>query len=164
MQRRVATELGHRKAHGATRLFSSLLEKGKDCEGVKPPLSLWVLHGMLQPAPSPSGHRALLRCRLHDTDYTGSARPSNCDKVKPFFAFEQDIRRAIYTTNAIEALNRQIWKAIKTRGQFPNDQAAFKVIYLALDRASKRWTMPIKRWGQTLQQFAIHFPDRGILK
>ena len=87
----------------------------------------------------------------------------NWDKVKPFFAFEEDIRRAIYTTNAIEALNRQIRKAIKTRGQLPNDQAAVKVIYLALDRASKKWTMPIKKWGQTLQQFAIHFPDRGIL-
>ena len=88
----------------------------------------------------------------------------NWDKVKPFFAFEEDIRRAIYTTNAIEALNRQIRKAIKTRGQFPSDQAALKVIYLALDRASKKWTMPIKKWGQTLQQFAIHFPDRGILE
>lgn len=88
----------------------------------------------------------------------------NWEKVKPFFAFEADIRRAIYTTNAIESLNRQIRKAIKTRGQFPTDQAALKVVYLALDRASKKWTMPIKKWGQTLQQFEIHFPGRVILQ
>ncbi|HNH48591.1 MAG TPA: IS256 family transposase, partial [Myxococcota bacterium] len=87
----------------------------------------------------------------------------NWEKVKPFFAFEADIRRAIYTTNAIESLNRQLRKALKVRGQFPNDQAALKVVYLALDRASKKWTMPIKKWGQTLQQFAIYFPGRVIL-
>lgn len=87
----------------------------------------------------------------------------NWEKVKPFFAFEPEIRRAIYTTNAIESMNRQIRKAVKTRGMFPNDQAALKVVYLSLDRASKKWTMPIKKWGQALQQFAIHFEGRVTL-
>lgn len=101
-----------------------------------------------------------------DAKYPSISRSwlENWEKVKPFFAFEADIRRAIYTTNAIESLNRQIRKAVKTRGQFPTDQAALKVVYLALERASKKWTMPIKKWGQTLQQFAIHFPGRVILQ
>lgn len=77
-----------------------------------------------------------------------------------FLAYPDFIRKAIYTTNAIEAINRQIRKVIKTKGLFPNDQAAIKLIFLALQNASKKWTMPIREWKQALAQFSILFPDR----
>jgi len=85
---------------------------------------------------------------------------SNWERVVPFLAFPADIRRVIYTTNAIESLNRQIRKVLKNRGHFPSDQAAMKLLYLALDKASEKWTMPIARWGPALNQFAIHFEGR----
>lgn len=81
-------------------------------------------------------------------------------QVVPFFAFGPDIRRAIYTTNAIEALNRQLRKVLKTKGHFPTDQAAIKLLWLGLERASRRWTYPVKQWDLALQQLALHFPDR----
>ncbi len=80
--------------------------------------------------------------------------------VVPFFKFPDDIRRAIYTTNAIESINASIRHITKNRTLFPSDEAVFKLLYLALDNASKKWTMPIKHWKQALQQFAIYFPDR----
>ncbi len=78
----------------------------------------------------------------------------------PFLDFSEEIRRAIYTTNAIESLNRQLRKVLKTRGHFPNDDAAKKLIYLGLMNAQKKWTMPIRDWGKALNQFAIHFEGR----
>lgn len=78
----------------------------------------------------------------------------------PFLDFPEDIRRAIYTTNAIESLNRQLRKVLKTRGHFPNDEAAKKLIYLGLMNAQKKWKMPIREWGKALNQFAIHFEGR----
>jgi putative transposase len=87
----------------------------------------------------------------------------NWERVCPFFAFPKDIRKAIYTTNAIEALNRQLRKALKPKGHFPNDDAVYKVLYLALIQAEKKWTMPIKRWDLALQQFDIHFSGRLAL-
>jgi putative transposase len=80
--------------------------------------------------------------------------------IIPFLAYPDFIRKAIYTTNAIEAANRQIRKVIKTKGLFPNDQAALKLIFLALQNASKKWTMPIREWKQALAQFSILFHDR----
>ena len=80
--------------------------------------------------------------------------------IIPFLAYPDFIRRAIYTTNAIEAANRQIRKVIKTKGLFPNDQAALKLVFLALQNASKKWTMPIREWKQALAQFSILFHDR----
>ena len=88
---------------------------------------------------------------------------SRWELVTPFFAFSPDIRRAIYTTNVIEAVNRQLRKVLKPKGHFPSDEAAMKVLYLALIRATKTWTMPIKRWDLALQQFAIHFEGRLTL-
>lgn len=85
---------------------------------------------------------------------------SNWESVIPFFSFGPDIRRAIYTTNSIEALNSQLRKAVKPRGHFPSEEAALKVLYLALHHASRRWTMPIKDWPLALQQLAIYFPGR----
>jgi putative transposase len=82
------------------------------------------------------------------------------DEVTPFLAFPAEIRRAIYTTNAIEALNRQLRKVLKTRGHMPHDQAAFKLLYLAIRNAKKTWGGRDKRSNQTLLQFAIYFEGR----
>lgn len=94
----------------------------------------------------------------------GASWRNNWERVSPFFEFSPEIRRAIYTTNPIEALNRQLRKVVKTRGHFPNDAAAFKLLWLAIDKASKKWTMPIREWDLVLQQLAIHFPDRVPLQ
>ena len=82
------------------------------------------------------------------------------DEVTPFLAFPPEIRRAIYTTNAIEALNRQLRKVLKTRGHMPNDQAALKLLYLAVRNAQKNWGGRDRRWNTALLQFAIHFEGR----
>lgn len=80
--------------------------------------------------------------------------------VVPFFKFPSDIRRAIYTTNAIESVNASIRHIINNRNLFPSDEAIYKLLYLALTNAAKKWTMPIKQWAQALQQFAIFFEGR----
>jgi putative transposase len=79
--------------------------------------------------------------------------------VIPFLAFPDEVRRVIYTTNAIEALNRQLRKAIKTKGHFPNEDAARKLIYLALVNAVPQWTR-CRNWTTALLAFKIHFGDR----
>ena len=84
----------------------------------------------------------------------------NWHNITPFFQFPPEIRKVVYTTNAIESLNSVIRKAIKLRKIFPNDQSALKVIYLAIDRASRKWTMPLRDWGAALNRFAIEFGDR----
>ena len=82
------------------------------------------------------------------------------DEITPFLAFPSEIRRAIYTTNAIEALNRQLRKVLKTRGHMPSDQAACKLLYLAIRNASKKWGGRNRSWAGALLQFAIHFEGR----
>ncbi|HIF9495905.1 TPA: IS256 family transposase [Photobacterium damselae] len=82
------------------------------------------------------------------------------DNLNTLFSYPEDIRRAIYTTNAIESLNSVIRKAIKKRKLFPTDESARKVIYLAIRDASKKWTMPIRNWRQALNRFMIMFEDR----
>ena len=77
----------------------------------------------------------------------------------PFLAFPPEVRRVIYTTNAIEALNRQLRKAIKTKGHFPNEEAARKLIYLAVTNAVPAWTRT-RNWTTALLAFKIHFGDR----
>ena len=77
---------------------------------------------------------------------------ANWDKISPFYGFTAEIRRAIYTTNAIESLNFQLGKSIKTRVHFPTDDAVLKVFYLALDRDAPKWTMPIRDWKPARQQ------------
>ena len=81
------------------------------------------------------------------------------EHVIPFLAFPDEVRRAIYTTNAIEALNRQLRKAIKTKGHFPNEDAARKLVYLALQNAVPQWTRT-RNWTTALLAFKIHFGDR----
>lgn len=76
------------------------------------------------------------------------------------FDYPEDIRKVIYTTNAIESLNSVIRKAVKNRKVFPHDQAALKVVYLAIDAAAKKWSMPIRNWKGALNRFMIEFPER----
>lgn len=85
---------------------------------------------------------------------------NNWQNVSTLFNYPEDIRKAIYTTNAIESLNSVIRKAIKKRKLFPHDDSAKKVIYLAIEQASKKWTMPIRNWKAALNRFMIMFEDR----
>ena len=84
------------------------------------------------------------------------------DNLNTIFSYPPDIRRAIYTTNAIESLNSVIRKAIKKRKLFPTDESAKKVVYLAICDASKKWTMPIRNWKAALNRFMIEYEDRLI--
>lgn len=85
---------------------------------------------------------------------------NNWQRITPYFAYPPQIRRVIYTTNTIESLNMSLRKTTKNRGSFPNDEAMFKLLYLALRSISKRWTMPIKDWKSALNQFSIMFEER----
>jgi transposase-like protein len=80
--------------------------------------------------------------------------------LNTLFTYPEDIRKAIYTTNAIESLNSVIRKAIKKRKIFPSDDAAKKMVYLAVTEASKKWTMPIHNWRKAMSRFIIEFGDR----
>jgi putative transposase len=84
----------------------------------------------------------------------------NWEHIQPFFAYSEEIRKAIYTTNAIESLNMSLRKIIKTRGSFPHPEAALKLLYLALRNAAKKWTMPIANWKAALNRFSILWPER----
>lgn len=84
---------------------------------------------------------------------------ANWHNLITIFSYPRDIRKVIYTTNAIESLNSVIRKSVKTRKVFPSDDAAFKVIYLAIESASKKWTMPIRDWKPALNRFMIEFED-----
>ena len=84
----------------------------------------------------------------------------NWDRIVPFFNYPAEIRKVIYTTNTIESLNMSLRKIIKMRGSFPNDDAAMKLLYLALRNASKKWTMPIQNWSGALNRFALLWPER----
>ncbi len=83
----------------------------------------------------------------------------NWEYVIPFMAFPPDVRRVVYTTNPIEALNRQLRKAIKTKGHFPNQEAAKKLIFLSIINATPKWTR-VAGWTKALLAFKIHFGDR----
>jgi putative transposase len=89
----------------------------------------------------------------------GQAWRAAWEHVTPFMAFEPEVRRVIYTTNAIEALNRQLRKAVKTKGHFPTEDAARKLIYLAIQNAVPQWTRT-RGWTKALLAFKIHFGDR----
>ena len=82
------------------------------------------------------------------------------ERLTPMFDYPPEIRRVIYTTNAIESLNRSRRRVLKTRGAFPNDDAVRKVLFLALNNASKKWPRPIPNWDAALNHFAILFGDR----
>jgi transposase-like protein len=82
------------------------------------------------------------------------------DNLVTLFEYPPEIRKAIYTTNPIESLNSVVRKATKRRKLFPNDDSAMKVVYLAIQSAAKKWTMPIRNWKAALNRFMIEFGDR----
>src|SRR3954468_18044444 len=81
-------------------------------------------------------------------------------EVVPFYAFPGDVRRLLYTTNAIEALNSKLRRAVRARGHFPTDEAAMKLLFLVLNRAEKEWRMPPREWAMAKAQFAVLFGER----
>lgn len=85
---------------------------------------------------------------------------NNWERIIPLFGYPPEIRKAIYTTNAIESMNMSLRKVTKNRGSFPNDEAMTKLLYLAIRNISKKWTMPIHDWKSALNQFTIIFETR----
>ena len=85
---------------------------------------------------------------------------TNWERVVPFLDFPPDVRRVIYTTNAIESLNSTLRKLLQYRGHFPTDEAVFKLLYLALSKMEKKWERSIRDWSNVLGQFSIFFKDR----
>jgi putative transposase len=81
-------------------------------------------------------------------------------EVVPFYAFPGEVRRLLYTTNAIEALNSKLRRAVRARGHFPTDEAAMKLLFLVLHRSEKEWTMPAREWCMAKAQFAVLFGER----
>jgi len=88
----------------------------------------------------------------------------NWQNLNEYFNYSPEIRKVIYTTNAIESLNFTLRKVTKNRLAFPNDDAIMKLMYLAAKNASAKWTMPVSNWGKALNQMAIYFGDRVPLK
>ena len=84
----------------------------------------------------------------------------NWPRIVPFFDYPAEIRKVIYTTNAIESVNMSLRKVTKSRGSFPNDDALIKLYYLAVRNISKKWTMPIQNWKAALNRFTIMFDER----
>jgi putative transposase len=95
-------------------------------------------------------------------DLTRPSAPVGGDwqRLTVFFDYSPEIRKVIYTTNAIESLNYSLRKVLKTRSSFPNDNSIMKVLYLAINRIAKKWTMPIRNWKAALNQFVIMFGQR----
>ena len=90
----------------------------------------------------------------------GQSWRRNWPRITPFFDYPPEIRKVIYTTNAIESVNMSLRKVTKNRGSFPSDEALLKLFYLALRNISKKWTMPIRDWKAALTRFTIQFEDR----
>jgi len=90
----------------------------------------------------------------------GQSWRRNWTQVIPFFSYPADIRKVIYTTNAIESLNMSLRKVTKNRASFPNDEAMFKLLYLALKNIAKKWTRPIMNWKAAMNRFSILFEGR----
>jgi putative transposase len=85
---------------------------------------------------------------------------ANWERVVPFLDFPPDVRRVIYTTNAIESLNSTLRKLLQYRGHFPTDEAVHKLLYLALSKMEKKWERSIRDWSNVLGQFSVFFKDR----
>ena len=85
---------------------------------------------------------------------------NKCDNLSNYFKYPQEIRKVIYTTNIIESVHRQFRKLTKTKGAFPNENSLLKLLYMGIQNAQKKWTMPIRSWNLTLSQLAIFFEGR----
>jgi putative transposase len=90
----------------------------------------------------------------------GQSWRSHWARITPFFDYPPEIRKIIYTTNAIESVNMSLRKVTKSRGSFPTDEAVLKLFYLALNNISKKWTMPLRNWKPALNRFTIQFAER----
>ena len=90
----------------------------------------------------------------------GPSWRADWQRLTVFFNYSPEIRKVIYTTNAIESLNYSLRRLLKTRGAFPNDDSIVKILFLAINRVAKKWTMPIRDWRSGLDQFVILFGDR----
>ena len=90
----------------------------------------------------------------------GPSWRADWQRLTVFFNYSPEIRKVIYTTNAIESLNYSLRRLLKTRGAFPNDDSIVKILFLAINRVAKKWTMPIRDWRSALNQFVILFGDR----
>lgn len=88
---------------------------------------------------------------------------NNWERLSQYFKYPEEIRRIIYTTNTIEAVHRQFRKLTKTKGAFPNQDSLLKLLYLGIQNASKKWTMPIQNWSLTISQLAI-FLREGLIR
>jgi transposase-like protein len=115
-------------------------------------------------APSEEAARYALDCFAEkwDKKYPMISRSwlKRWNEVIPYMKFPPEIRKAVYTTNAIESLNYTLQRNLKTRQSFPNNESAMKLIFMILQRIKKKWTMPIRNWGEALNQFAIIYGDR----
>jgi len=85
---------------------------------------------------------------------------SHWDNLVIFLQYPAEIRKVIYTTNAIESLNSQLRKVTKNKRIFPSDDAVFKTLFLAIEYITRKWTMPIRNWGEAMAHFLIKFDDR----
>lgn len=101
-------------------------------------------------------------CLKWDKKYSmiGKSWRQHWDKIIPMFLFPEEIRRTIYTTNAIESMNMTLRKASRNHRIFPDDESVMKVMYLAARNISKKWTMPIRNWGVALNWFSVEFKGR----
>jgi len=90
----------------------------------------------------------------------GPSWRADWQRLTVFFNYSPEIRKVIYTTNAVESLNYSLRKLLKMRGAFPNDDSVVKILFLAINRVAKKWTMPIRDWKSALNQFVILFGDR----
>jgi transposase-like protein len=92
--------------------------------------------------------------------YAVKSWKENWDHLTAFFDYPQEIRFLIYTTNPVESLNSTIRKFTRSKTVFPDDQAALKSVFLAVCNVQKKWTMPLRNWGQIVNQFYINFEER----
>ena len=115
---------------------------------------------------APSEEEALLALddfgKVWDSKYPMIRRSweSHWNDLNEFFQYPDEIRRIIYTTNAIESLNYSLRKVTRNRSAFPDDDSVYKIMYLAIGKASQKWTQPIRNWGLAINQFSIVFGDR----
>jgi putative transposase len=150
---------------------ANIIQVEVDCSGIKRDQDHFHTVGL----PDAAVRESLDRVRavveaeqqLQELEVKWKAYPSvsqvwrrNWARITPFFHYPPDIRKAIYTTNSVESLNRSLRKIIKTRGGFPNEEAALKLLFLALRLAAKKWTMPIHQWREALNHFTILWPER----
>ena len=85
---------------------------------------------------------------------------SHWDDLNEFFSYPEEIRKLIYTTNAIESLNYTLRKVTRNRNAFPDDDSIYKIMYLAISKISRKWTVPVRNWGVIFNQLSIMFGDR----